>query len=176
MVLLLQLSLVVLHQIIAEYNRTKGGVDTVDQMCSNYSTQRRSRRWPMAIFFALLNISAGVNAFVLYKAYKNTPDMNRLEFMKVLAKSLVSPLLQKRLDRGHHVTEEMKLAIKRILQIQDPLPVPGQQEEFFKDKLTCHTCPPRLKRKTRYPCCICNKPICLQCAKKLCVKCKADRD
>lgn len=38
--------------IITEYNRTKGGVDTADQMCSNYSSQRRSRRWPMVFFCA----------------------------------------------------------------------------------------------------------------------------
>lgn len=161
-------------EIIAEYNRTKGGVDTVDQMCSNYSAQRRSRRWPMAIFFALINISAGVNSFILYKAYRETPDTNRLDFMKVLAKGLVSPLLQRRLDRGHHITEEMKLAIKRILQIQDPLP--ELQTELLEHRKTCYICPPRLKRKTRFPCCVCRKPICLSCAQKVCVNCKLDRD
>lgn len=37
-------------EIIATYNRTKAGVDSLDQKCAAYSTSRRTRRWPMAIF------------------------------------------------------------------------------------------------------------------------------
>lgn len=36
--------------IILYYNMYKSGVDTLDQQCSNYSSNRRTRRWPMAIF------------------------------------------------------------------------------------------------------------------------------
>lgn len=43
-------------EIIKYYNSTKGGVDTVDFMIGNYSTARNSNRWPMTIFFSLLNI------------------------------------------------------------------------------------------------------------------------
>jgi len=52
-------------EVIHFYNSTKGGVDTVDQMCGNYSVSRRTRRWPLSIFFQLLNI-AGINANILY--------------------------------------------------------------------------------------------------------------
>lgn len=38
-----------------DYNFTKGGVDTVDLMCSRISTSRRTQRWPMTIFFRLLD-------------------------------------------------------------------------------------------------------------------------
>ena len=51
-------------EIIMDYNMTKGGVHTVDQMCSNYSVARITKRWPMAIFYSLMNI-AGINAQVL---------------------------------------------------------------------------------------------------------------
>ncbi|XP_060880495.1 piggyBac transposable element-derived protein 4-like [Metopolophium dirhodum] len=44
-------------EVILFYNSTKGGVDTVDQMCGNYSVSRRTRRWPLSIFFQLLNIA-----------------------------------------------------------------------------------------------------------------------
>lgn len=41
-------------QIILDYNKTKCGVDTVDQKCASYTTQRITRRWPLAIFFECL--------------------------------------------------------------------------------------------------------------------------
>ncbi|KAB0804673.1 hypothetical protein PPYR_01643, partial [Photinus pyralis] len=33
--------------IILDYNATKGGVDTVDKLCSTYNCARNTRRWPM---------------------------------------------------------------------------------------------------------------------------------
>nr|CAH7769240.1 unnamed protein product [Callosobruchus chinensis] len=45
---------------ILDYNATKGAVDTMDQMCSAYSVARITRRWPLVIFYALLDI-AGIN-------------------------------------------------------------------------------------------------------------------
>ncbi|UYV82737.1 MANEC [Cordylochernes scorpioides] len=42
--------------IIIDYNVTKG-VDTIEQMVSNFSTSRRFRRWPLALFYALLDIT-----------------------------------------------------------------------------------------------------------------------
>ncbi|ENN77514.1 hypothetical protein YQE_05993, partial [Dendroctonus ponderosae] len=44
-----------------DYNATKGGVDTVDQMCASYSTSRITRRWPLTVFFRHLDIS-GINS------------------------------------------------------------------------------------------------------------------
>ena len=42
--------------IILFYNSTKGGIDTIDQMCGNYSVQRKTKRYPLVVFFHLLNI------------------------------------------------------------------------------------------------------------------------
>ncbi|KAJ8867695.1 hypothetical protein PR048_031498 [Dryococelus australis] len=51
--------------IIEFYNSTKGGFDSLDQKCACYSIGRRTRRWPMAIFYAMLDI-AGVNSFIIH--------------------------------------------------------------------------------------------------------------
>lgn len=32
------------------YNKTKFGVDLVDQLCQNYDVARNLKRWPMLIF------------------------------------------------------------------------------------------------------------------------------
>lgn len=37
-------------EFITFYNGTKGGVDTVDQLCSNYNCAIITRRWPMVVF------------------------------------------------------------------------------------------------------------------------------
>jgi len=51
--------------IILEYNAIKDGSDTADQMLRMYSTKRMTRRWPMAIFYNMLDTSAQ-NAFVVW--------------------------------------------------------------------------------------------------------------
>ncbi|KAM3601541.1 uncharacterized protein V6R79_014643 [Siganus canaliculatus] len=50
-------------QMIVDYNSCKGGVDTMDKMISTYTCSRRTRRWPLAIFFNMLDMSA-LNAYV----------------------------------------------------------------------------------------------------------------
>lgn len=52
-------------EIIEFYYQTKVGVDSLDQKRAVYLTHRRTQRWPLAIFYAMLDI-ASVNARVLY--------------------------------------------------------------------------------------------------------------
>jgi hypothetical protein len=47
------------------YNRTKGAVDLLDQMCARYAVQRATRRWKLAMFYGMIN-TAAVNALVIY--------------------------------------------------------------------------------------------------------------
>lgn len=37
-------------EIIKYYNQTKGGVDTMDKMSSEYTVKRRTNRWLLAFF------------------------------------------------------------------------------------------------------------------------------
>jgi len=46
---------------ITFYNTTKGGVDTHDQLAATYSVARRTRRWPMVIFYAVLNTAITIS-------------------------------------------------------------------------------------------------------------------
>ncbi|XP_069670943.1 piggyBac transposable element-derived protein 4-like isoform X1 [Periplaneta americana] len=155
-------------EIIMYYNMTKSGVDGLDQKCANYTSSRRTRRWPMAIFFTLVDVACGVNSYVLHQAYPKSEVLTRLDFMKTLARSLISPHMQRRLY-AEHLPRELSFSIKRILKIEDEPQV--QQEDFFEKRKTCAFCPPRLKRKTKYPCSRCGVPICLECSRKICVRC-----
>lgn len=51
--------------VITFYNKTKGGVDTTDHLCASYNVSRNVCRWPMVIFFAMLNIIS-IKAQILY--------------------------------------------------------------------------------------------------------------
>lgn len=37
-------------EIVVYYNKTKGGVDTVDKLVRTYTAKRQTRRWPFAFF------------------------------------------------------------------------------------------------------------------------------
>lgn len=52
-------------EIITAYNSTKGGVDTSDWMAENYSIARRSARWPLTVFYTLLNIG-DINSQIIF--------------------------------------------------------------------------------------------------------------
>lgn len=74
-------------EIIEYYNATKSGVDSVDQKCSIYSSSRRTTRWPMAVFFRILDMSAW-NSYVLHQAQNNVRKLTRLDYLKGLAEQM----------------------------------------------------------------------------------------
>ncbi|XP_034562753.1 piggyBac transposable element-derived protein 4-like [Notolabrus celidotus] len=85
--------------VILDYNRCKGAVDNLDKVVGTYSSRRKSRRWPMAIFNHILDISAW-NSLVLWTAVqpewnKQRPDRRRL-FLVKLGKALVTPHMSRR--------------------------------------------------------------------------------
>ena len=84
-------------KIIMDYNMTKGGVDPLDEKCTMYSSSRRTRRWSMALFYKILDIST-VNAFVMYKCYRDNRTIKRKDFMKELAQSLIHPHMRRRYE------------------------------------------------------------------------------
>jgi len=53
------------------YNQEKGGVDSHDQMCSLYTTTRKTNHWPMRLFYGIID-SAVLNAFVIFT--ENVPN------------------------------------------------------------------------------------------------------
>ena len=52
-------------EVIKCYNSTKGGVDTMDRLVRGYSTKQMTRRWPMAIFYNMVDVGA-LNALIVY--------------------------------------------------------------------------------------------------------------
>jgi len=156
-------------EIISYYNRTKGGVDALDEKCSVYCTGRRTRRWLMAIFFRLLDISS-VNSFILYNSFKNDTILSRSDFMKRLAFELVIPELERRYENTC-ILREIRFSIGRVLGVSKNLKETPIYEGKLEKQKTCRICPPKKKIKTTFQCYLCGDPICLQCSKTVCSKC-----
>ena len=75
-----------LPETISYYNKTKFGVDVVDQMTRKYSVKAGNFRWPLQIFFNILDLAA-INAWILYK--QCTGDtISRKQYMFSLAEEL----------------------------------------------------------------------------------------
>ncbi|UYV75364.1 hypothetical protein LAZ67_12003671 [Cordylochernes scorpioides] len=75
-------------EIVTFYNLTKGGVDMVNQMCGTYSFGRRTNRWPLCLFFDLLNV-ASINSEIIFKSLNiNSPRVPRRIFSKNISLQL----------------------------------------------------------------------------------------
>ena len=71
---------------IAFYNKTKFGVDVIDQMAHKYSVKAGSFPWPLQVFFDILDLAA-INAWILYKECTRSKISSK-EFIFCLAKEL----------------------------------------------------------------------------------------
>ena len=87
---------------VLDYNRTKAGVDTMDQMVRTYTTKRKSRRWPMTVFYNILDVSA-LNSYVIWihanPEWKAKVPHKRRLFLEALGKDLMQEYRQKREQR-----------------------------------------------------------------------------
>lgn len=72
-------------EIIQFYNTTKSGVETFDQKCGVYSYQRRTRRWPEAVFFGMVDMCL-VNSWVILKATNFDSKITRRKFVISIGK------------------------------------------------------------------------------------------
>ena len=70
------------------YNASKGGVDVFDQLCAASSTSRKTRRWPLCIFYGILNIIVN-NAWIIWSSQPSSDD--RHDFTMAMAYDLCRP-------------------------------------------------------------------------------------
>ena len=68
------------------YNSNKCGVDILDYMCREMTTKPACRRWPLAVFFNVLDL-AGVNAWNIYKL-KTGSNISRHKLLFELSQQL----------------------------------------------------------------------------------------
>lgn len=161
-------------EIIEFYNQTKSGVDVVDKLCATYNVARSTRRWPMVIFYHLLNVAA-INARIIFLGNKNE-YISRREYLKKLSLSLVSEQLKRR-----SLIESLPTELKNMLAKYKPTTLPANidqpgtsenggvrnQPETVRRGLKrkrCESCYKESKQdaRTTYVCEKCGTYICLK--------------
>ena len=159
-------------EIVSFYNATKSGVDTLYYKCSIYSTNRRTRRWPLAIFYHLISLSCS-NSHVVFSNIQPA-KMERFNFMKELGFSLIKKHMETRL-KIPNLPEELKKIIKETIRPEgDKEPCQSKKldkSDRLEKRKNCRYCPYTKNRMTNYKCVKCDTPNCLECSKKICNVC-----
>ncbi|GLV46045.1 uncharacterized protein CBL_05132 [Carabus blaptoides fortunei] len=154
-------------ELLTFYNMTKGGVDTNDKLCATYNVGRRTRRWPVAIFFHLINVCA-INALVIYNSGNNGNPLNRREFLKKLGRELAEPFQRERMD-DPHIPRNIR---KRLYtHFDEETVVEPPAAAVPKTKKRCHICPRSKNKASRVTCIICNKHVCQEHQRTQCSEC-----
>ena len=104
-------------EIQMEYNRTKAGVDSIDQMARKYTVRSSTRRWPVVHFQNMLDIT-GINTETIFNithpAWVNQREKHRRRtFLLRLARELALPQIISRLQNPHGLHSALKLQMKR---------------------------------------------------------------
>ena len=71
--------------------------DAFDKMCHDFTVARQLRRWPMRMFYGMLDQGC-INASLLYNMNLNNEFMNHDGFMEKLSLELTIPHMQRRLN------------------------------------------------------------------------------
>ena len=89
--------------LILDYNATKGGVDTLDQLVGNYSCKRITNRWPMVVFYWMVDVAAYNSAVCFTQKEPNAYQghQKRRLFLTDLSEQLCKPLIERRYTAMH---------------------------------------------------------------------------
>lgn len=151
-------------EILTLYNLTKGGVDVNDKLCATYNVGRRTKRWPMVIFFHLVNVCA-VNSLVITNSNLATP-LKRSDFLKTLARALVRAYQINRYNDSH-IPRAVRQYLGKYLKLEEP-PAEAPAETTRR---RCHLCPRKINRQIKQVCASCNRNVCNEHMKRQCLEC-----
>lgn len=145
-------------EMIKQYNTTKGGVDQMDQLVSNYTCKRQTRRWPLVLFYNLLDIAA-LNGYLLYiqqhpDFFSNITHRRRL-FLDKLVEELTTPMMLSRDQRRLPKSVTLALDLCGIAKQQEETAPPDS-----KKRKRCYLCDRKHDKKTSLCCVECSAAVC----------------
>ena len=134
-------------KMIIDYNKSKSGVDSLDQVVKNYSCRRSSSRWPLQIFYWILDVAA-YNASVCYMQENPTifqGSQKRRKFLLQLSEELVLPQIKRRSQSEGYQKLHKDCRIK--IQAFVPNPTSVIPANVTGKRKRCSICPSRIGKK-----------------------------
>lgn len=120
-------------------------------MKGSYSVSRKTARWPLTLFFSIMNI-ARLNSRVLFEFNKKA-NLNRRGFLKTLSKRLCIEHMHRRLTMD--ISLKIRNSICNVLEISQPATVRVKNVVG-----RCEYCSSKKNRKTTTTCSTCSRYIC----------------
>jgi hypothetical protein len=133
---------------VADYNKHKSGVDTIDQLHANYSIGRKSKKWWPRLVWWLIDMCI-INAYSLYQHIQQV-QTSQLEFRQQLMQQLVERYKQE----GSSISSRLSSKASK----QNVEHYPG----FSDVERDCVYCShrPENRKQTHFRCDICEVYIC----------------
>lgn len=155
--------------VVESYNKTKFGVDAIDNMTKIYNVKCRSRRWPVVVFFNILNLAA-INSWILFKSI-NKSKITRQTFIR----SLIDELLELVKSKGRSTSTTPTTPVtpsllkKRTANSSVSTTPPSSKKTSLSERKKCQI---RLcnENKSNYTCNSCQKPTCGVCLHEMVIK------
>ena len=133
----------------------------MDHLVGLYTCKRKTRRWPMTLFFNLID-TAAVASYVLWcrkhQEYHAGKSHKRRLFLIELAHSLFHDHLLRRKSNSQAMQGGVKLAFKAIGFDARPDAVLAAVPQTRKTR--CQICPRTVDRKTKTRCSECGNACC----------------
>jgi len=150
-------------EIVLFYNKTKCGVDALDERISTYSTKIITRRWHAIVFFNILDIAL-FNAFVIHKEVNPSYHSNNSKSRRMYLKQLGKSLIQKNITR-----RSIKITLSNTVCKQIIIPDPPNVQNRKRGR--CKLCSREDDTKTTNVCIQCQSFVCKQHLNILCQSC-----
>ena len=154
--------------VILCYNETKSGVDIVDKMVKTYSTKRMSRRWPLTLFYNMVDVSA-LNAFIVWQELNGKNSRVTVKQRRAFLLQLSSELAEL-VSEIHTGTSSANNPQQSSRKRHVP-PESGDASALPPKKGRCWMCDRCKDRKTKTICSKCQKNVCGEHSNIVCRHC-----
>ncbi|XP_058803567.1 piggyBac transposable element-derived protein 4-like [Phymastichus coffea] len=147
-------------EVILDYNKTKGGTDCFDWLCHSHTVCAKTNRWPLRVFFGMLDIAA-VNARILLKCKLVNNGVKKSISAKACLDKLVMHLVTPHLVRRSTeptLRNSLRAGINTIL--NKDVQVLDEERVELPTRKRCGLCKRGTDRKTKSLCPSCERLMC----------------
>lgn len=124
-----------------------------------------TNRWPMVMFYDMLDIASVASMILWRKTFPNDPLSHadrRVFFNIALAKEIILPHIEQRIltrNLSRHLKEIIRLLLNPSQQPSNPAVIEATPRK--RKPRRCHICPRKKDKKTSAVCDICKEPVCV---------------